>query len=281
LLMILLIVLHLMVFRRHGVTAPKDAKGEGWFWPDQAFRDMVVSMLIFAVMLGLVLWGHGHKVEPPVPTDPTDVAAAPAEPGLWESWAYAGREGKGANLDAPADMETSSYPARPEWYFLFLFQLLKYFEGEQEIIATVVIPVGVGFLLAILPLLGYGRMRKFGHFVGVVVVVALLGGAATMTYLALQEDYGDTEKAEKLRKELEKADASAARAIQLADRGIPEKGARYLLRGDPMTKGRELFGQHCAACHTYGNEFDVKKPTASDLEGFGTKQWVRGLLNNP
>src|SRR5262249_1499480 len=33
-LVILLTVLHLVVFRRHGVTAPRNAQGEGWFWPD-------------------------------------------------------------------------------------------------------------------------------------------------------------------------------------------------------------------------------------------------------
>ena len=31
----------------------------------------------------------------------------------------------GAHLDAPAD-PTADYKPRPEWYFLFLFQLLEY-----------------------------------------------------------------------------------------------------------------------------------------------------------
>src|SRR5438067_3611232 len=59
-LMIVLIVAHLAVFRRHGVTAPKDAKGEDMFWPAQAFRDLVACLLIFGVMLSLVVFGHGH-----------------------------------------------------------------------------------------------------------------------------------------------------------------------------------------------------------------------------
>ena len=49
------------------------------------------------------------------------------EPTLWDHIAYGGRDGRGANLDAPA-VPGGTYPARPEWYFLFLFQLLKYFE---------------------------------------------------------------------------------------------------------------------------------------------------------
>src|SRR5262249_31026716 len=46
-LMIVLIVAHLAVFRRHGVTTRRDAQGEAVFWPDQAFRDLVVCLLIF------------------------------------------------------------------------------------------------------------------------------------------------------------------------------------------------------------------------------------------
>src|SRR2546428_12931199 len=94
-------------------------------------------------------------------------------PSLYARWAHAGRDGLGANLDAPAD-PSKPYPARPEWYFLFLFQLLKYFPGDQEVIGTVVIPNGALVLLALLPLLGYGRLRPVGHVVGVLVIVGVL-----------------------------------------------------------------------------------------------------------
>src|SRR5436190_2607749 len=78
-LIVVLIIAHLAVFRRHGVTTSSDApphpalspagergrgegaqrsaayaegvvpptSGDGWFWPDQAFKDMVASILIF------------------------------------------------------------------------------------------------------------------------------------------------------------------------------------------------------------------------------------------
>src|SRR5262249_61906920 len=128
----------------------------------------------------VVFGGHGNKIETP--------AAADQEPGLYERLAKAGREGLGANLDAPADPLTEGYPARPEWYFLFLFQLLKYFEGEHFLIGAVVIPNAVVGVLFLLPLLGYGRMRPFGHVVGVVVVVSLLVAVAGLTLLALADD---------------------------------------------------------------------------------------------
>jgi ubiquinol-cytochrome c reductase cytochrome b subunit len=183
-------------------------------------------------------------------------------------------------LDAPADA-ARPYPARPEWYFLSLFQLLKYFEGEKVIIGTVIIPNAILILLAFLPLLGYGRMRKFGHAFGVLVMVLLIGGVVTLTGLAIAQDRASTEGAKTFRKEVATAEVLAHRAVQLAAHGIPAEGPVLLLRRDPLTKGKELFGQHCANCHTYGEEFEDKKPTASNLKDFGTKEWIRGLLDNP
>src|SRR5262245_63999152 len=64
----------------------------------------------------------------------------------------------GAELEAPAD-PASSYMARPEWYFLPLFQLLKYFEGPLEVIGTMVIPGLVGAGLISLPFLDRSHTR--------------------------------------------------------------------------------------------------------------------------
>lgn len=318
---IVLLAAHVAIFRRHGITAPKNATGEGWFWPDQAFKDLVVCMLIFAVMVGLVLKGHAAKLEPTSSANsanPEATAAAP--PSAYERVAHLGREGAGANLDAPAD-PARPYPARPEWYFLFLFQLLKYFEGAQEIIGTVIIPAGAGLALFLLPLLGYGRMRPFGHFVGVVVVLALIGGVLAMTYLALDEDRFDkslalkyfgmteaefdandpelneaktkamstadrlaaerNEKARLFHKELKRSEEFAARAIALASAGIPADGAIHLLRRDPLTKGPTLFREQCGACHNHAGIGLTTSTKASDLAGWGTEDWNFAFLKNP
>jgi quinol-cytochrome oxidoreductase complex cytochrome b subunit/mono/diheme cytochrome c family protein len=360
-LMIVLVIAHLAVFRRHGVTTPPQPKGDGWFWPAQAFKDMLVSLVIFGLMLGIVVWGNqGNPIERP----------PGQEPDLYEKMAHGGRDGRGANLDAPADPATESYPARPEWYFLFLFQLLKYFEGDREILGTVVIPQAVGLLLFILPLLGFGRMRKLGHVVGVVVVVSFLTAVAALTYLALADDmldpvdrwltiktamvlvpatgltillvvgllailghgglrkivYGfgvtligilvltcgaltyltvteqlpatltDQVKSRLMEKEKEpqakilrfqhardEADKAAERAIALAHQGIPEEGARYLLRRDPVTQGPKLFSIHCGSCHSHSalGLNDNASPTASDLTDFGSKGWMLDFLKDP
>jgi quinol-cytochrome oxidoreductase complex cytochrome b subunit/mono/diheme cytochrome c family protein len=365
-LIIVLLVMHIVLFRRHGITAPKNAEGEGWFWPDQAFKDLLACLAIFGVMLSVVVFGgQGNKQEPPK-------SAEHAEVSLYEKLAHGGREGRGANLDAPADPQ-EQYPARPEWYFLFLFQLLKYYEGDLILVGTVVIPNGVGVVLFLLPLLGYGPMRPFGHVVGVLVVTFVLAAAGSLTCLALADDNPDsvarlllekiafiaiptaggvlltylgllavlpkggfrrvvnalgvaaltvvalvigsgiygavsgdipekaqvelakeiketaqapsekTIKAQAFHKQVEHAEASAARAVQLAQppSGIPEGGAALLLRRDPMTAGKRLFKQHCAVCHYFkGVSEPGDKITASDLTDFGTKEWIRALLEN-
>jgi quinol-cytochrome oxidoreductase complex cytochrome b subunit/mono/diheme cytochrome c family protein len=375
-LVIIFIVLHLVVFRRHGVTAPKEPPPgpgqpepvEGWFWPDQAFRDLLVSLVIFGIMVGLVVYGHGHKVE--VSQEQA------ARRSFYDKVAHAGLDGKGANLDAPADPSVQ-YDPRPEWYFLFLFQLLKYFEGDLKLVGTVVIPNGTLLLLALLPLLGYGRMRRFGHVFGVLVVTALLTGAAALTSLALAEDMADplgrkvvklvgtgliplaavflllwlgllsvlnrgavrtvvravgtlvllvvlagagylgyaamnhsdenqtipqpvadqvkarmtvedkkpSGKATGFRKRQKEADQLAERAVNLAHReGVPAAGATGLLRRDPLTRGPELFKLNCGICHNYKGVIEdtgARKATASDLNGFGTEDWIFRLLKNP
>jgi ubiquinol-cytochrome c reductase cytochrome b subunit len=289
--LIALMVAHIALFRRHGVTAPARAQGEEMFWPGQAFRDLVVCLIVFGAMVALVLYGHGLPVESPEPAN------------LYDDWAHAGRKGLGANLDAPADRGTPDYPARPEWYFLFLFQLLKYFHGEQEIIGTFVIPNAAMALLFLLPLLGYGGMRKFGHFFGIVVMLSLLGGAAVLIAMAViddspallekigNEDENKLKNARKFEQSVKNAEEAAHRAVNLAMAGVPDDGAIVLLRNDPLTRGQEVFAMNCASCHAFTpreNEKDKlrtfkrdKNRKASDLGDFASKEWIRGLLNDP
>jgi ubiquinol-cytochrome c reductase cytochrome b subunit len=63
-------------------------------------------------------------------------------------------------LEPPADPTSSAYIPRPEWYFLGLFQLLKYFPGRWEIVGAMVIPGLVMGFLALLPWLDRGRTRE-------------------------------------------------------------------------------------------------------------------------
>ncbi len=81
--------------------------------------------------------------------------------------------------EAPADPTSTTYNPRPEWYFLFFFQFLKFFPGQLEPVAAAIIPALVVMIFILIPLLdrGLGRrlsQRKLGIGLGTLVVVAFI-----------------------------------------------------------------------------------------------------------
>jgi len=56
-----------------------------------------------------------------------------------------------APLEPQADPTDSTYNPRPEWYFYFVFQLLRIFEGNYEVVGTVVLPTIAIAALILLP----------------------------------------------------------------------------------------------------------------------------------
>ncbi|MCS1411686.1 MAG: Menaquinol-cytochrome c reductase cytochrome b subunit [Verrucomicrobia subdivision 3 bacterium] len=242
-----LIAGHIYLFRRHGIT-PKQPlrKPDAMFWPDQVLKDAVACLAVFATILLFVLkgklYGDGHLGAPAEPTEP-----------------YAA--------------------ARPEWYFLFLFQFLKYFPGEREIYGTLVIPGAVMGLICLMPFIGRWRV---GHFFNIFVMVLLLGGIGVLTYLAVNEDRKNPEYVQ--------AAAAANRAAERvktlaqAPTGIPVEGAVALLRNDPLTQGPKLFAIHCASCHRYAGRDGLgtvpgDEPSAADLKGFASREWLTKLIS--
>ncbi len=67
---------------------------------------------------------------------------------------------KGAPLEFPADPTNTNYVPRPEWYFLFFFQLLRYFPGALESIATVLIPLFIFGCMIALPFVDRSAERR-------------------------------------------------------------------------------------------------------------------------
>ena len=92
----------------------------------------------------------------------------------------------GAPLDERADPLATDYVPRPEWYFFFIFQLLKYFSGDMEVIGIVVIPVlGVVFLLLV-PFLDRSSFRHYRRRPVVTgMTVAMLSSFLVLTMIAV------------------------------------------------------------------------------------------------
>lgn len=56
-------------------------------------------------------------------------------------------------LEAAVSQGAASYLPRPEWYFLWFFELLRYFRGRLEPVGAFVLPAVVVLLLLCLPFL--------------------------------------------------------------------------------------------------------------------------------
>ena len=251
--LIAFLVLHIAVFRRHGIHTP-DPKGrpDGMFWPDQILKDAVACLAVLMTVLVLVFY-------------------------------------KGAELGAPADPSEAFSAARPEWYFLFLFQFLKYFKGDQEFIGAMVIPGAIMLVLFLMPLIA---RIKGGHVFNIGFMSVLLAGCLALTIIAIQEDAEDPSYAAAIAE----AHHNAARVVELSQspQGIGVSGAVNLLRNDPKTQGPKLFAKNCAVCHRYDGHDGTGKlvmetkdgkdvesvVTATDLGKFGSREWVKGLLTD-
>ena len=244
LLLVALLGAHLALFRRHGVTPPAraDVTKIGKFYPAQLARDVGGVLLLLVIVFGLALKEHG------------------------------------APLDAPAD-PASDYPARPEWYFLSLFQLLKYFPGPLEVVATLVVPGVAGVYLALLPIWDRQPNRALGPRLLYLAPLFGIGlGVAVLTLVSLRADARDQpfQKARML------ATERAQAAITLASKGIPPEGPLAMLRHDPETRGATLFQENCASCHRLNDLGPAAdKAKAPDLTGWGTADWALSMMDNP
>ena len=153
-------------FRKHGLhVADTQKAADCSFWPDQVLKDAIACLAVLLAVLFCIFWPaiSGH--------------ASWSNPGHW-----------GAELSSPADPASTPLNARPEWYFLFLFQFLKLFEGHGatgELIGAIVIPSALLGMLFLMPFLG---RWKLGHRFNLIFLGGVLLGAAWLTWSAIHED---------------------------------------------------------------------------------------------
>src|SRR4029450_12602851 len=106
-------------------------------------------------------------------------------------WKYTASEGTsdadsgwlGKLYDEKADPGTTNFVPRPDWYFYFLFYLLRIFKWpESVILGTVLIPTVLVVLLIALPFIDIGRERRPLRrpvAMTAAILVVLAGGALT------------------------------------------------------------------------------------------------------
>ena len=166
-LLALLTAAHIYLVRVHGLAEPAEPEAETdaaaaakkpvyRFYPEHAFRSALAFAVVFAAILGLAIF-----------------ASIPRE--------------------AIAGTFSESYLPRPEWYFMWLFQMLTYFSGAWESVGSLAIPTLAIVLLVAVPFLGKGRLsraadRPLALGVGVSCIVAIV--YLTLTGFAGARPYG-------------------------------------------------------------------------------------------
>jgi quinol-cytochrome oxidoreductase complex cytochrome b subunit/mono/diheme cytochrome c family protein len=222
---------HWALARRHGLTGRDRPGKDDTYYPAQTFYNTLAIALVLGILMAVVVINGG------------------------------------AGLEAPADPSGTDYPARPEWYFLALYQLLNEFTSDTEIIGTMVIPGAIVTILFLLPVLDRLFPRRLVHFGACALIFGVLGGAGALMTKALLADRGD---AAFILARLE-ADRQRERADALARAsGLPPEGASYLMARDPLSRGMDLLEANCLSCHVYGGQgriqSQVAQPTAEDLD---------------
>src|SRR5436190_17759790 len=205
------------------------------------FHDTVMSLVVVVVIIGLaVIWkwttpGAHTGFGPTGSTDHPDQAG-------WLGKLY----------DEPADPGTISFVPRPDWYFYFLFYLLRIFKWpESVILGTVGIPTIALILLLALPFMDTRRERRLlRRPVAVVAAILTVLAMGVLTYKG--------------------ATANEALASEnLA--AVPSWIQKEHLTTPEEKNGAKLFAQlPCLNCHTY-NGSGSSNLGAPDLTSIGTQ----------
>ena len=116
------------------------------FFPYAMFHDVVINLFVVALIVVMaVIW---HETAGPINEQ---------HPTGENGWL-------GALYEDKANPAVEQTEPRPEWYFLFLFELLRIFQTPWQLIfATIIIPTILMVLLIAWPFLDRGRDRRLSR----------------------------------------------------------------------------------------------------------------------
>jgi len=214
------------------------------FYPYAMFHDTIMSLVVVLVIVGLaVIWkwtayGPHHNC---------------ADSGIL-----------GSCMGPPADPGTTSFVPRPDWYFYFLFYLLRIFKWPESVfLGTVGVPTICLILLMMLPFMDRRRTRKISQRpVAMVAAVLVVLSMGVLTWK------GATAK-----------EALSSEIIQ----DVPSWVTKENLPANAVP-GANLFAvAGCTACHTYlgdgGSNLGAPDLTAIGNNGYTVATQVKHLMD--
>jgi ubiquinol-cytochrome c reductase cytochrome b subunit len=247
-----LVASHLLIFRKAGAAGPisehpvEPKQKTELFYPRQVLMDLALTALLI-IGLGVLCFFVPMQLGPP------------------------------AN---PADAQ---YIPRPEWYYLPIFQWLKYWHGAASVVGILVIPTVLVLAVIALPFLDRSIERRpwkrpvaMGAYA--FVLFALVGLGLRSQYLdkhdpgvAQQLVKQETEENEYMRKPFEPELSSASLA------------AANVALADPLAaKGKTIFeANSCNACHGDGGVGTAAAPALVGIAAKLSPEQVAELFKHP
>lgn len=232
-------------------------KGKAFF-PYIIFKDAVVSLL---VVVGIVLFTIFVPVGATNPVDPQN------------------------NYD---EVSGGKLDPRPEWYFLFLYQLLRiipnidlgFFTLTSKAIGGVILPTILIIVLFAAPFLDRGPKRHpFSRPISTLVAIALLAGIVALTVVAQAENPGDLNK-QGQKVDIEKVwEDSKIQPVLAAGGGVPT--AAPVVLDDKAKAGLAIFQTNCTICHAKdGQAAGGIGPNLATSANSKDEAYVRNIVRN-
>ena len=186
------------------------------FYPFAMLHDTIMTLVVVCVIVGLaIVWkyttpGNHHTIDP--------------------GWL-------GRIYDAPADPGTINFVPRPDWYFYFLFYLLRIFKWpETVVIGTVGLPTVLLIILIAVPFIDIRAERRLSRRpVAIVASILVVLSMGVLTFKG--------------------ATAKEALGSELVGH-VPSWAAKEGFTGNAQAvAGAKLFAvAGCLNCHTYNGD---------------------------
>src|SRR5215470_13074376 len=197
-------------FKRYKVDVARRGKP---FFPYAMFHDTVMSLVVVCVIIALAcIWKW---------TTPGD------HTGTGSGWL-------GPMFSDKADPGTTNFVPRPDWYFYFLFYLLRIFKWPDTVIlGTVGIPTILLIILLVIPFVDTRRERRlYRRPVAIIAAVLVVVSMGVLTYK------GATAK-----------EALASEVVQAVPTWAQRQG--FADNKDAVAGATVFASSGCTACHTY------------------------------
>jgi ubiquinol-cytochrome c reductase cytochrome b subunit len=246
------VAMHVFLFRRAGAAGPIQGdpatlkRSAEPFYPRQVLFDIAFALVIIA---GLGLLAHF------IPTE----------------------------LGPKANPDDTQYVPRPEWYYIPVFQWLKYWEGALAVVGILVIPGFIGLLFVALPFLDRRPERRpWKRPVAVTIYFVIFIGLGVLGALSHRNDLRDPAVAQQLVKQREEVATFMKQPFEPELAGSSLAAANAALADPAAAKGKSIFEQQgCNACH---GDNGIGTAAAPKLLGVAAKydsQKLEAVLKHP